>query len=183
MKKNYAICNTKQVQKSSWNEPYSSSSYFTKQSDYYYYYYYYYRRLPSRRWGTNCVLDGTKAVYETCAHPCNQWVGVFHVKLHANLALPRVFFLPPLVSSNLPAPLWGNFGWRKGQSAFQSHTHGNGRTSEMRCSRKISEQSRNVLWKLYIGWRWRNFVRYLCQLVFAAILWVNLINICYSAFT
>ena len=27
---------------------------------------------------------------------------------------------------------------------------------------------------IYIGWRWRNFVPYLCQLVFAAILWVKL---------
>jgi len=27
---------------------------------------------------------------------------------------------------------------------------------------------------LYIGWQWRNFVPYLCQLVFAAILWVKL---------
>ena len=27
---------------------------------------------------------------------------------------------------------------------------------------------------LYIGWQWRNFDPYLCQLVFAAILWVKL---------
>ena len=29
---------------------------------------------------------------------------------------------------------------------------------------------------LYIGWQWRNFVPYLCQLVFAAILWVKLLQ-------
>ena len=29
-----------------------------------------------------------------------------------------------------------------------------------------------VSWQ-YIGWKWCNFVPYLCQLVFAAILWVN----------
>ena len=28
---------------------------------------------------------------------------------------------------------------------------------------------------LYIGWQWRNFVPYLCRLVFAAILWVKLL--------
>jgi len=29
---------------------------------------------------------------------------------------------------------------------------------------------------IYIGWQWRNFDPYLCQLVFAAILWVNLLE-------
>ena len=28
----------------------------------------------------------------------------------------------------------------------------------------------------YIGWQWRNFVHYLCQLVFVAILWVKLLE-------
>jgi len=31
-----------------------------------------------------------------------------------------------------------------------------------------------VLMWVYIGWQWRNFNSYLCQLVFAAILWVKL---------
>jgi len=29
------------------------------------------------------------------------------------------------------------------------------------------------LTRLCMGWQWRNFVQYLCQLLFAAILWVN----------
>ena len=29
--------------------------------------------------------------------------------------------------------------------------------------------------RIYIGWQWRNFVPYLCQLVFADILWVKLL--------
>ena len=31
---------------------------------------------------------------------------------------------------------------------------------------------------MYIGWQWRNFVPYLCQLDFAAILWVKLYKKC-----
>ena len=30
---------------------------------------------------------------------------------------------------------------------------------------------------VYIGWQWRSFVPYICQLDFAAILWVKLINV------
>jgi len=30
---------------------------------------------------------------------------------------------------------------------------------------------------LYIGWQWRDFVPYLCQLVFGAILWVKLVTL------
>ena len=33
----------------------------------------------------------------------------------------------------------------------------------------------NVVLK-YIGWQWRNFAPYLCQLVFAAILWVKFLE-------
>ena len=37
---------------------------------------------------------------------------------------------------------------------------------------------------LYTGWQWRNFVPYLCQLVFSAILWVKLgRNVCYCDIT
>ena len=37
-----------------------------------------------------------------------------------------------------------------------------------------TEMSSNL--KVYIGWQWRNFVSYLCQLVFAAILWEKLLE-------
>ena len=46
------------------------------------------------------------------------------------------------------------------------------------CRRRVPGQNYtyNVPPGVYIGWQWRSFVSYLCQLVSAAILWVKLIE-------
>jgi len=65
----------------------------------------------------------------------------------------------------------------QGPRAWHDVTHQQWWTTNWNASVKSKTRLQKVLLKLlYIGWQWRNIVPYLCQLVFAAILWLKLLE-------
>jgi len=60
----------------------------------------------------------------------------------------------------------------RGQEKMEKVRPWCGQPSDRGRLKNRTEQNQN---EVYIGWQWRNFVPYLCQLVFAAILWVKLL--------
>ena len=76
-------------------------------------------------------------------------------------------------------PGWRNHRWSNRQQKFEEVPSWSNNVFRNWAACTCMSRQSYILDMLYMGWKWRNFVPYLCQLIFAAILSVNsLINVC-----